>query len=69
MYKNPTLCSTEDTEDIQPMRERYQDVNKNGIKFMENVSVNTETNNKSAILLLLLLLGVILLKQLQNTFY
>ena len=66
MYINPTLYNTEDTVDIQPMRERNQDVNKNGIKCMENVSVDTETNNKSAILLLL---GVILLKQLQNTLH
>ena len=41
-------------EDIQPLKERYQDVNKNGIKFLGKVWVNIEYNNAQTNLPLLL---------------
>ena len=62
-------------EDIQPLKERYQDVNKNEIKFLGKVWVNIEYNNIQTNLPLLItkrtditpLLGVYWLKQLPIT--
>ena len=42
MPNNTTLYKP---EDIQPWKERYQDVNKNEIKFLGKVWVNIEHNN------------------------
>ena len=50
MPKNPTLYNP---EDVQPLKERYQDVNKNGIKFLGKVWVNIEYNSKQTKLSLL----------------
>ena len=62
-------------EDIQPLKERYQDVNKNEIKFLETEWVNIEYNNTQTNLSFLItkrtditpLLGVNWLKQLPIT--
>ena len=62
-------------EDIQPLKERYQDVNKNEIKFLGKVCVKIEYNNTLTNLPLLItkrtditsLLGVNWLKQLPIT--
>ena len=72
MPNNPTLYNP---EDVQPLKERYQDVNKNEIKFLGKVWVNIEYNNKQTKLPLLItkrtditpLLGVNWLKQLPIT--
>ena len=42
MPNNPTLY---EPEDIRPLKESYQDVNKNGIKFMGKVWVDIKYNN------------------------
>ena len=63
-------------EDVQPLKERYQDVNKNEIKFLGKVRVNIEYNSKHTKLPLLItkrtditpLLGVNWVKQLPITF-
>ena len=72
MPNNPTLYNP---ENIQPLKERYQDVNKNEITFLGKVWVDTECNGKYIKLLLLItkrtditpLLGVNWLKQLPIT--
>ena len=72
MPNNTTLYKL---EKIQPLKERYQDVNKNEIKFMGKVWVNIEYNNTQIKLPLLItkrsditsLLGVDWLKQLPIT--
>ena len=64
------------SEDIQPLKEIYQDVNKNEIKFLGKVWVNIEYNNTQMNLPLLItkttditpLLGVNWLKQLPITY-
>ena len=43
MPNNPTLYNP---EDIQPLKERYQDVNKNEITFLGKICVDIEYNNK-----------------------
>ena len=72
MPNNPTLYNP---EDVQPLKERYQDVNKIEIKFLGKVWVNIEYNSKQTKLQLLItkrtditpLLGVNWLKQLPIT--
>ena len=72
MPNNPTLYNA---ENIQPLKERYQDVNKNEITFPGKVWVDTEYNGKYTKLPLLItkrtdntpLLGVNWLKQLPTT--
>ena len=72
MPNNPTLYNP---EDVQPLKERYQDVNKNEIRFLGKVWVNIEYNSKQTELPLLItkrtditpLLGVNWLKQLPIT--
>ena len=72
MPNNPTLYNP---EDIQPLKERYQDVNKNEITFLGKVWVDTEYNGKHTKLPLLItkrtditpLLGVNWFKQLPIT--
>ena len=72
MPNNPTLYNP---EDIQPLKERYQDVNKNEIKLLGKISVDIEYNSKQTKLPLLItkwtditpLLGVTWLKQLPIT--
>ena len=72
MPNNPTLYNP---EDIQPLKERYQDVNKNEITFLGKVWVDNEYNGKHTKLPLLItkrtditpLLGVNWLKQLAIT--
>ena len=44
MPNNPTLYKQ---EDIQPLQERYQDVNKNEIKFLGMIWVNIEYNGET----------------------
>ena len=44
MPNNPALYNQ---KDIQPLKERYQDVNKNEIKFLGKVSVDIAYNNKT----------------------
>ena len=51
MPNNPTLYNP---EDVQPLRERYQDVNKNEIKFLGKVWVYIEYNSKQTKLPLLI---------------
>ena len=46
MPNNPTLYKP---ECIRRLKERYQDVNKNEIKFLGTVSVNIEYNNTNQI--------------------
>ena len=72
MPNNPTLYHP---EDVQPLKERYQDVSKNEIKFLGKVWVNIDYNSKHTKLPLLItkrtditpLLGVNWLKQLPIT--
>ena len=72
MPNNPTLYNP---EDVQPLKERYQDMNKTEIKFLGKVWVNIEYNSKQTKLPLLItkrtditpLLGVNWLKQLPIT--
>ena len=72
MPNNPTLYNP---ENIQPLKERYQDVNKNEIIFLGKVWVDTEYTGKYTKLPLLItkrtditpLLGVNWLKQLPIT--
>ena len=72
MPNNPTLYNP---EDIQPLKVRYQDVNKNEITFLGKVWADTEYNGKHTKLPLLItkknditsLLGVNWLKQLPTT--
>ena len=72
MPSNPTLYNP---ENIQPLKERYQDVNKNEITFLGKVWVDNEYNGKYTKLPLLItkrtdstpLLGVNWLKQLPIT--
>ena len=62
-------------EDFQPLRERYQDVNKNDIKFLGKIWANIEYNGEITKLPILItqqnditpLLGVNWLKQQPNT--
>ena len=72
MPNNPKLYNT---KDIKPFKERYQDVNKNEIKFLGNIWADIEYNGKIAKLPILItqrdditpLLGVKWLKQLPIT--
>ena len=72
MPNNPTLYNP---EDIQPLKERYQDVNKTEITFLMKLWVDIEYNSKHIKLPLLItkraditpLLGVNWLKQLLIT--
>ena len=72
MLNNPTLYNP---EDIQPLKERYQDVTKNEITFLGKIWVDIENNTKHIKLPLLItkraditpLLGVNWLKQLPIT--
>ena len=69
MPNNPTLYNP---EDIQPLKERYQDVNKNEIIFLGKIWVDIEYNIKLTLLItkradITPLLGVNWLKQLPIT--
>ena len=72
MPNNSELCNQ---KDIQPLKERYQDVNKNEIKLLGKVSTDIECNGEITKLAILitqrndktLLLGVNRLKQLSIT--
>ena len=45
MPNNPKLYNT---KDIKPLKERYQDVNKNEIKFLGQIWADIEFNRKTA---------------------
>ena len=72
MPNNPKLYNQ---KEIQPLKERYQDVNKNEIKFLWKIRANLEYNGETTKLLILItqrddiapLLGVNWLKQLPIT--
>ena len=72
MPNNPQLYNQ---RDIKPLKERYQDVNKNGIKFLGKIWADIEYNGKTTKLPILItkrnditpLLGVNWLKQLPIT--
>ena len=72
MPNNPNLYNQ---KDMHPLKEKYQDVNTNEIKFLGKISANIEYNGETTKLPILItqrnditpLLGVNWLKQLSNT--